>query len=103
MWTPSSLVNQPFGLVFVQVKFSILKSYWKIFKCILINFKNYWDGYFPLIEFAYNNTYHSSVDMAPFEDLYGRRCRSPIGGFEVGKFGLISTYMEHEAIDKVNL
>ena len=32
----------------------------------------------PLIEFAYNNSYHSSIGMAPYEALYGRKCRSPI-------------------------
>jgi hypothetical protein len=31
-----------------------------------------------LIEFSYNNSYHSSIKMAPVETLYGRRCRSPI-------------------------
>ena len=42
-------------------------------------FKGSWDGHFPLIEFVYNNSYHSSIQMAPFEALYSRRCRSPIG------------------------
>ncbi|WMV41435.1 hypothetical protein MTR67_034820 [Solanum verrucosum] len=37
------------------------------------------DDHLPLIEFAYNNNYHSSIGMAPFDALYGRRCRSPIG------------------------
>ncbi|WMV41924.1 hypothetical protein MTR67_035309 [Solanum verrucosum] len=37
-----------------------------------------WDDHLPLIEFAYNNNYHSNIGMAPFEALYGRRCRSPI-------------------------
>jgi len=34
-----------------------------------------WDSHLPLIEFTYNNTYHSSIRMTPFEALYGRRCR----------------------------
>lgn len=38
----------------------------------------------PLIEFYYNNSYHSSIGMALFADFNGRRCRSPIGWFEVG-------------------
>ena len=37
----------------------------------------------PLIEFSYNNIYHSSIGMAPFEALYGRRCRSPVRLFDV--------------------
>ena len=32
----------------------------------------------PLVEFAYNNSYHSSIEMAPYEALYGRKCRSPL-------------------------
>ncbi|KAI5436678.1 hypothetical protein KIW84_022983 [Lathyrus oleraceus] len=37
-----------------------------------------WDCYLPLIEFTYNNSFHSSIGMAPFEALYGRRCRTPL-------------------------
>ncbi|KAH9303245.1 hypothetical protein KI387_014828, partial [Taxus chinensis] len=37
-----------------------------------------WEEYLPLVEFAYNNTYHSSLKMAPFEALYGRKYRTPI-------------------------
>ena len=39
-------------------------------------------GHLPLAEFSYNNSYHSNIDMAPFEALYGRRSRSPIGLFD---------------------
>jgi len=46
--------------------------------CVL-DFKRSWDEHLPLIEFAYNNSYHSSIQMAPYEALYGRRCRSPVG------------------------
>ncbi|WMV08991.1 hypothetical protein MTR67_002376 [Solanum verrucosum] len=45
--------------------------------------------------------YHSSIGMAPFEVLYGRRCRSPIGWFELGEFALIGPELVHEAIEKV--
>jgi len=37
-----------------------------------------WDNHLPLIEFTYNNSYHSSIGMAPFEALYGRKCRTPL-------------------------
>ena len=49
--------------------------------CVL-DFKGSWDQYLLLVEFAYNNSYHSSIGMAPYEALYGRRCRSP---FEILK------------------
>ena len=40
------------------------------------------DNYLPLIEFTYNNNYHSSIGIAPFEALYGRRCRTPLCWYE---------------------
>nr|GEX50256.1 hypothetical protein [Tanacetum cinerariifolium] len=45
--------------------------------CVL-DFKGSWDVHLPLVEFLYNNSYHSRVRCAPFEKLYGRKCRSPI-------------------------
>ena len=46
-------------------------------------------NHLPLIEFAYNNIYHSSIQMGPYEALYGRRCRSSVCSFEVGEVALI--------------
>ncbi|WMV32712.1 hypothetical protein MTR67_026097, partial [Solanum verrucosum] len=48
-------------------------------RAFVIDFGGHWDQFLPLVEFPYNNSYHSSIEMAPFEALYGRRCRSPIG------------------------
>ncbi|GJW17855.1 putative reverse transcriptase domain-containing protein [Tanacetum coccineum] len=45
--------------------------------CVL-DFGGSWDVHLPLVEFSYNNSYHASVRCAPFEALYGRKCRSPI-------------------------
>ena len=42
-----------------------------------------WDDYLPLVEFTYNNIYHSNIEMVPFEALYGRKCRSPLYWNEV--------------------
>jgi len=44
-----------------------------------------WDYNLLLVEFAYNNSYHSSIDMAPYEALYGRCCKTPICWDEVRK------------------
>ena len=44
-----------------------------------------WEDCLPFAEFSYNNSYQASLQMAPFEALYGRKCRSPIGWFEVGE------------------
>ncbi|GJS49416.1 retrovirus-related pol polyprotein from transposon TNT 1-94 [Tanacetum coccineum] len=45
--------------------------------CVL-DFEGSWDVHLLLVEFSYNNSYHSSVICAPFKALYGRKCRSPI-------------------------
>ncbi|GKE93962.1 putative reverse transcriptase domain-containing protein [Tanacetum coccineum] len=51
--------------------------------CVL-DFRKGWDRHLPLVEFSYNNSYHSSIKATPFEALYGRKCRSPIYWAEVG-------------------
>ncbi|GJW56358.1 putative reverse transcriptase domain-containing protein [Tanacetum coccineum] len=47
-------------------------------KACVIDFGNGWDRHLPLVEFSYNNSYHTSIKAAPFEALYGRKCHSPI-------------------------
>ena len=66
----------------------------------VIDFKGNWDDHLPLIEFAFNKSYHSSIGMAPFEALYGRRCRSLIGWFEVSEIGLIGPELDLEPLRK---
>ncbi|GJS49384.1 putative reverse transcriptase domain-containing protein, partial [Tanacetum coccineum] len=44
----------------------------------MIDFRKGWVNHLPLVEFSYNNSYHASIKVAPFEALYGRKCRSPI-------------------------
>ena len=45
--------------------------------CVLDHMGN-WNDMLPLVEFTYNNSYHSSIGMAPYEALYGRRCRTSL-------------------------
>ena len=47
--------------------------------CVL-DHKGSWEEHLPLVEFAYNNSYQASIQMAPYEALYGRPCRSPYVG-----------------------
>ena len=44
----------------------------------VIEFKGSWDTHLSLMEFTYNNSYQSSIGVAPFEALYGRKCRPPV-------------------------
>ena len=47
-------------------------------RACVVDFGNGWENHLPLVEFSYNNSYHTSIQTAPFEALYGRKCRSPI-------------------------
>ncbi|KAD3068433.1 hypothetical protein E3N88_36313 [Mikania micrantha] len=51
----------------------------------VIDFGGNWDDHLPLVEFSYNNSYHASIGMPPYEMLYGRRCRTPLCWGEVGQ------------------
>ena len=54
-------------------------------------------------EFSYNNSYHSSILIAPFEGPYGRRCRSLVGWLDVGESSIPVPEIIHEAIEKVRM
>ncbi|GJT53287.1 putative reverse transcriptase domain-containing protein [Tanacetum coccineum] len=60
-----------------------------------------WDTHLPLIEFSYNNSYHTSIKCAPFEALYGRKCRSPVIWTEVGESQLIGPEIMQETTEKI--
>ncbi|KAJ8750473.1 hypothetical protein K2173_015616 [Erythroxylum novogranatense] len=68
--------------------------------CVL-DFGGDWERHLPLIEFAYNNSYHSTIRMAPFEALYGRKCRSPLCWTEVGERQLEGPDLIQETSTKV--
>ncbi|GJW12555.1 putative reverse transcriptase domain-containing protein [Tanacetum coccineum] len=59
------------------------------------------DVHLPLVEFSYNNSYHSSVRCAPFEALYGRKCHSLIMWAEVGEGQLIGPELIQETTKKI--
>ncbi|KAD4981936.1 hypothetical protein E3N88_18607 [Mikania micrantha] len=68
--------------------------------CVL-DFGGNWDSHLLLIEFSYNNTYHSSIGCAPFEALYGRKCRSPICWLEVGDNRITGPELIQGTTDKI--
>nr|GEX66278.1 putative reverse transcriptase domain-containing protein [Tanacetum cinerariifolium] len=60
-----------------------------------------WDTHLPLVEFSYNNSYHTSIKCTPFEALYGRKCRSPLCWLEIGDRQLIRHDIIQETVDKI--
>ncbi|GJS16837.1 putative reverse transcriptase domain-containing protein [Tanacetum coccineum] len=54
-------------------------------RACVIDFGKGWVNYLPLVKYSYNNSYHASIKIAPFEALYGRKCRSPVCWAEVGE------------------
>ncbi|GKB45933.1 putative reverse transcriptase domain-containing protein [Tanacetum coccineum] len=68
--------------------------------CVLDFGKN-WDRHLPLVEFSYNNSYHTSIKAAPFEALYGQKCRSPVCWVEVGDAQLTGPAIIHETTEKI--
>ena len=70
--------------------------------CIL-DFPGSWDRYIPLMEFAYNNSYQSSIGMAPYEALYGRQCRTPMCWTEMNKHKIIGPELVKDTEEKVQI
>jgi hypothetical protein len=62
-----------------------------------------WDKSLPYAEFAYNNSYQASLKMAPFEALYGRRCRTPLYWSQTGESQLFGTDIIKEAERQVQI
>ena len=72
-------------------------------RACIIDFKKNWDKYFPFAEFFYNNSFHSSISMDPYEALYGKRCRSPIGWFAVGESSILCPDLIYKNLEKVHI
>ncbi|GJT17038.1 reverse transcriptase domain-containing protein [Tanacetum coccineum] len=70
-------------------------------RACVIDFGKGWEKHLPLVELSYNNSYHASIKAAPFEALYGRKCRSPVYWAEVGDVQLIRPEIIHETTEKI--
>ncbi|GJT91365.1 putative reverse transcriptase domain-containing protein [Tanacetum coccineum] len=73
----------------------------EMLRACLIDFGKGWDRHIPLVKFSYNNSYHTSIKAAPFEALYGQKCRSPICWAEVGDTQLTRPEIIHETTEKI--
>ena len=70
--------------------------------CVM-EFPGTWDRYIPLMEFAYNNSYQSSISMVSYETLYGRRCRTPVCWTELNENKVIGPDIIKDTKEKVQV
>jgi hypothetical protein len=72
-------------------------------RACIIHYGTSWDKCLALAEFSYNNSYQSSLQMAPFDALYGRRCQTPLSWSETGERQIFEPDLVTEAEDKIKL
>ncbi|EOY14055.1 Retrotransposon protein, putative [Theobroma cacao] len=72
-------------------------------RACVMDFLGSWDRHLPLVEFAYNNSFQSSISMAPYEALYGKKCRTPLCWDEVGEKKLCSVELIELTNDKIKV
>nr|GEY86247.1 putative reverse transcriptase domain-containing protein [Tanacetum cinerariifolium] len=72
-------------------------------RACVIDFGKCWVKHFPLREFSYNNSYHANIKAAPYEALYGQKCRSPVRWAEVGEAQLTGPELIQETTEKIVL
>ena len=68
-----------------------------------MEFKGSWDTHLPLREFAYYNSNQASIGLAPYEALYGRKCRTPVCWDEVGERKLVGPEIVQVTCDKIKV
>ena len=80
----------------IQVLEDMLRGY-------VLDISGSWDRYIPLMEFSNNNSYQSSISMASYEALYGRRCRTPICWTELNEHKIIDPDLVKDIEEKVQI
>ncbi|GJX81786.1 putative reverse transcriptase domain-containing protein [Tanacetum coccineum] len=97
-WWPN--MKAEIATYMVKVK-ELIQTLEDMLRACVIDFGKGWDRHLPLIEFSYNNSYHTSIKAAPFEALYGRKCRSPVCWAEVGDAQLTGPEIVRETTEKI--
>ncbi|PKI61133.1 hypothetical protein CRG98_018453 [Punica granatum] len=72
-------------------------------RACVTEFQGSWDDYLPLMKFAYNNSYQSSIRIASYESLYGQACQTPLCWNEVGERQLIGLEIVDLTSENVNV
>ncbi|KZV50356.1 hypothetical protein F511_10696 [Dorcoceras hygrometricum] len=79
----------------------IIQTLEDLLRACVLNFADGWDFKLPLVEFTYNNSYQALIEMAPYEALYGRKCRSPIHWDDVGERTEIGPYIIEQTAEAI--
>ena len=82
---------------------STIRTLEDMLRTCILEWKGDWERQLTLVEFAYNNSFHASISIAPFEALYGRPCRSPLCWEEVGDHQLLGPEVVQETLEKIQL
>ena len=72
-------------------------------RCSILEFEGTWEQYLSLIEFAYNNSFQSSIKMASYEAFYGRKCRTPLYWTELSENKIQGVDLIRETEQKVKV
>jgi hypothetical protein len=78
-----------------------IQSLEDLLRACVLDHQESWDELLPLIEFTYNNSFHASIGMAPYEALYGRRCRTPLCWFQDGEHLIVGPELVQQTTEKV--
>jgi hypothetical protein len=72
-------------------------------RAYVLEFKGSWVQYLPLIKFAYNNSYQETIEMPPYEALYGRKCQSPLYWDNIGERQTLGPELIQNTREKVRV
>ncbi|XP_073153742.1 uncharacterized protein [Henckelia pumila] len=72
-----------------------------LLRACMINFGGNWESKLPLVEFTYKNSYQATIGMAPYETLYGRKCRTPLHWDKVGERAVLGPKIVQQTIDMI--
>nr|GEU92227.1 reverse transcriptase domain-containing protein [Tanacetum cinerariifolium] len=107
---PSGLLVQPEIPMYISTSYHpktdgqserTIQTLKDMLRACVIDFRKGWEKHLPLVEISYNNSYHASIKAAPFEALYGQKCRSPVCWAEVGDVQLTGPEIIHETTEKI--
>ena len=70
-------------------------------RAVVLDWGDSWEKHLPLLEFAYNNSFHTSIGMSPYEALYGRPCRTPLCWTQVGERSMLGPEIVEETTEKI--